>query len=345
MMSDLPPHLLTFYCPFKSELSPDNDLLSQGTRAWVRRFGFGDAAHADTGAAMTAHFFPRVTGELAQALADYSAWAFVVNDHAVPEPGTAATCDVVDDMNRWARVMRSIDTYGAYGTPLEAALRDSLLRIRARTTPLQFERFVNAQSTWLWQMTWETALREKQKQLGVNDYLAMRVGAVGVYATHGCIDAVAGIETPDGELARSCVRAACEAGAFASALDNDRYSLLRESQPGKAKYNLFKAMRHDNPYLSEAESIVEGVRLRDRIMSLYVRLRDKILTDASEDLARYFATLDLVIGGNVRFGTSATRYVTPRNAPRPVVLTAPPAELSSEPAPYPTIAWWWDQLG
>lgn len=70
------PALLTFYCPFESEVSLEKNLLISRCTAWAKQFGLGGHGgaaeiYAITGASMVARFYPRARGELAQALADY----------------------------------------------------------------------------------------------------------------------------------------------------------------------------------------------------------------------------------------------------------------------------------
>lgn len=192
-------------------------------------------------------------------------------------------------------------------------------------------------------MTWETALRERGEKLGVNAYLAMRIGPVGTYAALGYLDAAAGIEPPEAELRAPKALAASEAGIFAAGLDNDRYSLLKESAPDKAGYNLFNAFQHDHPELSPAQAVERAVGLRNRMMAVYLRLREQIIPGASEQLTRYFEALDLVIAGNIAFGTRTLRYFAPDALPDVHITRTPPSDLPAGPPPYPAIAWWWDQ--
>ncbi|WP_328296374.1 hypothetical protein OG389_00020 [Streptomyces sp. NBC_00435] len=211
------PALLTFYCPFDSEVNPEKDLLVARCAVWAKRFGLGgggDAAevYAITGASLVAWFFPRARGALAQVLADYSAWAFGVNDRVTPPPSPGSTLDVINDIGRWTRIMRAADTFVDDGSLIEAAARDVFRRLKVVMTPAQLHRFTTYQVVWMWDMTWVTALRERGEELGVNTYLAMRLSSVGTYATLGYLDAVGGIEPPEAELRAPKVLAACEAG-------------------------------------------------------------------------------------------------------------------------------------
>lgn len=116
-------------------------------------------------------------------------------------------------------------------------------------------------------------------------------------------------------------------------MDNDRYSLLKELAPDKAGYNLFSAFQHDHPELSPEQAVDAAVDLRNRMMAVYVRLREQILPDASEQMTRYFEVLDLVIAGNIAFGTSTLRYFAPDSIPNIRITRTLPAALPPGPPP------------
>jgi len=351
-LDEVPEGFLSFYCPLPEQVGRDKELLMTETLAWSQRFDLGagdDAATYKYGVAGTytvAHLFPHATGELAQVLSDYSAWAFTVNDFVVPEhPGSVRMCDVVHAVCRLVRIFRSPDSWPAEQMSMrERALQDTLWRLRPRVTDVQYDRFVSGMFRWLHDMLWETALRERGERLNCNDYLAMRLGTSGMYATLAYLDAVEGTEITAREHADPLFRATIEAGLYTATLDNDRYSYFKESGPALKKCNLFDALMLEHPGWSEQQAMTEGVAIRDAMAHLYMRLRDQILPAASEDLRRFLAGVDRVVSGNVTFGTTCVRYFNPDVLPT-VQRTATPCQHMPEgPLPYPTISWWWEQL-
>ncbi|MFK8911477.1 terpene synthase family protein [Streptomyces sp. YS-3] len=346
-----PDGFLTFWIPMEPMVAPNAQSLITECTTWARKAGLGGgndtaaAIYANVGALLVAHCFPTTTGPLQQALADYSAWAFEINDVVVPAPESSRTTDTVHITNRCVRLGRSPHSWGPDASPLEKALADALIRIRAHTSDVHYERFVRPQEAWCHAMLWETALRERHTPPGVNEYLAMRGSASGLYATMGIIPAAGDIGAADWELAAPAVQAAAEAGLLAAVMDNDRYSYLKEVVLGQDKYTLQTALRTDHPDMSRDDALSAAVGIRDAMMALYLRLRDQILTCASEQLRRYFACIDRVIAGNFRFGATAMRYLDPAATHTYQRTTTPPSGIKTEEAlPYPTIAWWWDHL-
>src|SRR5918999_1416929 len=243
MSGSVPAELFSFYLPFSQETNPAVGILETGTLSWAEKFDLcrGDAQaatlYALTGANFMAHVYPHANGDLAQALSDYSAWGFAVNDQA----------------------------------------------------------FTTGQTSWLLDQSWEASLRERGAELTVNEYLAMRIGAGGVYAAISYIDAVEGIEVSGQELASPIVRAAVEAGKIGGGVEKKPYSFIKESRPRSKKYNIFDALRYDNPSLSPQQAILDGIAIRDRLLVLYTRLCNQILPHASEELRQYFIGADRII--------------------------------------------------
>lgn len=342
---DLPPQLLCFYCPLETEVNPDFRQLGQRTLAWVRRFdlGSGDPGRATmlglTGAAYAAHANPHATGELAQAFADYNAWAWAANDAAGSDRSAAS---LVVDFGRWERIMRSPGSWPDVSTPMDAALSEVFGRLRRILTPVQWERFVAGQSQWLYSMAWEVGLREQGGTHTVNDYLAVRFGSVGCYSAVSYLDAVEGIELSEGEWARPAVRAAAESGMLVAALDNDRTSYNRERKLAIKKHNVFDVIREETGCTFE-EAVTEGIAIRDRAMNLYLRLRDQLLASASEDLQAYLTGVDRVISGNINLATAAVRYLDPETA-HLFRRVDSPIDSRTDPLPIPTVAWWWEHV-
>jgi hypothetical protein len=339
--------LLTFYCPLPAEVSPEADMLRQHTQEWAKRFDLGEgdaergALFALTGAVFAAHVYPHARGEVAQALADYDAWAWAANDFVGSD---APLPEIVVALGRWERIVRSPGSWPGSSRPLDAALADASARLRDLLTPVQWQRLTAGQSQWLYPMCWEAALRESGVPLGVDDYLAMRLSASGAgYAAPAYLDATEGIELSEREWADPVLRAAAEAGMLVGTLDNDRYSYFRERDLAVKKHNLFDALRVDDPSLPFAQAVDKAVALRDRIMSLYLKLREQLLPTAGTDVRRYVAGLDTVISGNMNFAAKAARYLLPE-MPYAVTVTEVPCDDSTAPPDLPTIAWWWDQL-
>jgi hypothetical protein len=146
-----------------------------------------------------------------------------------------------------------------------------------------------------------------------------------------------GIELSEREWADPVLRAAAEARTLVGTLDNDRYSYFRERDLAVKKHNLVDVLRVDDPSLSFAQAVHAAVALRDRIMCLYLRLREQLRLTAGDDGRGCVAGLDAVGGGNMNFAAKAARYLLPemptRSRARMCPATTAPLPPNSPRAP------------
>ena len=107
-----------------------------------------------------------------------------------------------------------------------------------------------------------------------------------------------------------------------------------------------------HPCRNAADAVEEAVRLRDRAMSLFLRLRERAWVSAGGELRRYLDALGHYIVGSILWMDAAPRYASPRNRnPMPVPGATwqirwrdTPADPSTEPPDIRAAAWWWQQL-
>jgi hypothetical protein len=192
-------------------------------------------------------------------------------------------------------------------------------------------------------LAWEHGVRHQGEDLTVHEYMAIRMGSGGASAAAGYLEAIEGIELTGHEWASPQVVAATEAGLFAASLDNDRYSYTRDSDRDAGNFNLIGLLQREKPLNSSRQTVIQAVAIRDRILLLYLRLREQLWPGASQELRCYLGAVDRAISGNIAFGTSNIRYLAP-GAEAMISLTEEPSDASAEPLPYPTIAWWWSHL-
>nr|M1VDX3.1 RecName: Full=Diterpene cyclase DtcycB; AltName: Full=Cembrene A synthase; AltName: Full=Nephthenol synthase; AltName: Full=Pentamethylcyclopentadecatrienol synthase [Streptomyces sp.]BAM78698.1 diterpene cyclase [Streptomyces sp. SANK 60404] len=341
---DLPPALLSFYCPIASEVSPEHEAVAQEMYAWIHAMSLTSDNRqakmlAQAGAGFNSYFTPRARGELARALSKYNVCAWIANGmvQEIRDPGTFGAMAA-----RWARIMEEPATCPADGIPMDFALADAFSHIRRTLSPVKWQHFSAAQSHWMHGLAWENCLHQV-KGLTVHDYLSFRYVMSGCFAAAAFAYAVPERHPSAEEWAHPKVRAAADAAMMVDALDNDRYSYLKESLTEADKKTIFAALRHENPALGREEVIVRGVQLRDRILTLYLTLRGELLCDASEGLRSYLTGLDLIIAGNLVFcADMGLRYGLPEGSVR---TDAEPLDRTVAPPGIGAIDHWWAQAG
>jgi hypothetical protein len=137
-----------------------------------------------------------------------------------------------------------------------------------------------------------------------------------------------------------------------AALDNERVSHAKEIHGEGPVKNLVDVLMHERGCSAE-RAFHELVAMRDRMMCLFLRLHQQVASAASPALLRYVTDLGYLIPGNITWSLETARYTTVYGAGAAPIGSITlsgggwahaPADGRLEPLPFPSIAWWWDQL-
>jgi selina-4(15),7(11)-diene synthase len=92
--------------------------------------------------------------------------------------------------------------------------------------------------------------------------------------------------------------------------------------------------------------------MRDRIMTLHLRLRDTILAGAPpEQVAMFASTVGYIIRGNIEWSATTHRYSHPEHpankaeafhGTQPLTWADQPSDPSTQALPIAALAPWWD---
>jgi hypothetical protein len=139
------------------------------------------------------------------------------------------------------------------------------------------------------------------------------------------------------------VRAAVDAGFLVAGLDNDLVSYRREVDRGEADENILTVLLHGDPDLTLERAVADVVAMRDRMMSLFVRLHRQSAA-ASAEADRYLQAIGSSVAGSAAWGFMTERYAAPNSARSQLTWADLPCDESPGPVPVRSIAWWWDAL-
>ncbi|WP_405680337.1 hypothetical protein OG239_09785 [Streptomyces sp. NBC_00868] len=351
---ELPP----FHCPFEQGLvHPAVDEIEKRAIAWIDRFGlYPDATERAWGLAthsadFTSRIIPHGDVEPMVLFAQWNYWAFATDDWQDSNTGSAGTAAVAD---HGARLIRTVEAPGSGllpPSPHTAALEDLAARTRDMLTPIQLRRFTEGIRDWVFGATWQTANAEREIMPSLNDFVAKRISSNGTRFTLTWCDVANGIDVPGDELYSAPVQALTDAAGFIVSCDNDLFSYNKDDHMVPWEQNLINVLArlHD---CTPAEALPAAYALRDRTVTLFVRLREQIGRAASEQLGRYLRSLEHWIAGDLEYHSRAPRYASPRNrnalpvdgARFDIVRSDTPSDASVEPPPVPALAWWWQQL-
>lgn len=348
-----------FYCPLRSAVHPQVEEVARRSLAWITSFGLGgdERARKRLMATNSAEFYGRITPEgleeRLQIAADWCYWGFAFDDIWSYESQAMERSDeLIALIGRLLRMLETRDARLCEGTPLLAALHDVARRFSSCASPTQMRRWVEAHRLWLFGMAQRRSFQAGGSTPRLDAYLTMRLHDCGGAPCTAMIDIVDGVEVPSHDMDRPGVRALTEATWLIAALDNERVSHTKEIQGEGPVQNLVDVLMHQRG-CSPEQAHQETIALRDRMMCLFLRLHEQIAAEASPPLLRYVTDLGHLIPGNIEWSLKTARYTTVYGAGAAPIGTVSltggdwalePSDGHPEPLPFPSIAWWWDQL-
>lgn len=336
----------SFYCPLPASAShPAAAEIDHEAVSWLYRMRLGASdehrrqlARANFGL-LSALATPDGITERVQWAADFLYWGFALDD-ARDEAGRPERLqDVVVQVNKMQRILEVPDTTLLSGEPLADGLRLLQHRFISFATPTQVRRYQEGMRTYYFSVLWEITSRNSGAVLSLDEYSAMRMKSAGHPPMTAMLEAINGYALADRDLDSPAVRALTEMNWLLVAWDNDLYSYGKEAGKYRNGNNLVDVLAMTQG-LSAQEAMDEALRLRDRVLCLFLKLQRRLLADAGLALSRYIVDLGIWIRANIEWGTSSARY-TGSTAGSPGVWAEQPHDSDPSPLDLPSIRWWW----
>ncbi|MFD0205689.1 MULTISPECIES: terpene synthase family protein [Saccharothrix] len=344
---EAPLELHPFYCPIDAAVHPRVDDVERDALAWVERVGLAADDRQRTllrhtsSAEFYARFAPHADYDGLRIAVRWVYWGFIFDDRR---------CDTGrfgDDPVRFppmaGAVQRVMDApwCDPGGDRYARAVQDIVRSMYELRTPTQARRFTEAHRAWLFSVTWQVADRSRGHLPDLADYTALRLQAAGGAPTIALLEIANGPEVPGAEMDSPAVRALTEMAIMVASWDNDLHSLHRKLAESSAYPNLVTVLAHHRG-LPRDLAAVEAVRLRDRVMARFLRLRETVTArPISQALRIYLDGLGHAIRGNIDWALDVPRY---RGLAAHPGFTEEPSDPSPDPLPIPTVSWWWDDL-
>lgn len=341
---------MPFYCPVPSVVHPSAQAFNDMTVRWMLQQSLDADDHqrrrlalCDFGG-LTASTMPYGQPGPLALMARFHAVLFSFDDGVCDE--TYVTADSL--ARETARIVRAVEAPTAHRpdeSPHAAALRSLRLELERYASRRQIRRWTDAMRVYTSGLVWEAAWRRKPELPSLDDYVTLWMRAIGMAPSTAMIEIVAGYSIPDDDLEDPRVRALTEITWTLVSWDNDLYSRNKELLRADDDLNLIDVLCQElgcDPH----HALQQAVAMRDRVMVLFLRLRDQVIEDAGSELRRYVQGLGQFIRGHLDWASVCPRYSVPSASEgKPDGWWKQrPADDSFEPLPLPTISWWWDQL-
>ncbi|MET9324810.1 hypothetical protein ABZX75_32365 [Streptomyces sp. NPDC003038] len=351
---ELPP----FYCPLDRDLvHPEAKEVEARAVEWLDAFGlypdpveraWGLATHS---ADFSCRIIPRGEVEPLLLFTEWNYWANAVDDWQDSGSGDVRTAAIAE---HGVRLLRTIENPGAAvlpDGPMTRALADLVRRTHALLTPFELRRFIEGTRDWLLGAAWQAAQAERGTMPGLNDFAAMGPLANGTRFSLTWSDVARGVRLPADVLYAPALQALTDAAGFVVSADNDLFSYDKDDHLEPWEVNLVNVIAHQEK-CPPAEAVRLAVALRDRVMALFLRLREQLAAEADAHLARRLEAMGHYVAGCIAWQSRAPRYASPRNRhelPLPgagfaIRYTDTPSDAGTEPPALPALAGWWRQV-
>jgi Terpene synthase family 2, C-terminal metal binding len=351
--------LLPFHCPFPAAEHPERGEIERHCVAWIDRFElYGDAAQRERligtrAAEIYARALPTADPERVADVAKWLYWGFATDDLYYDNgPTSRRAAEFLALAAPLVRLSEEPRASFRWELPYDAALRDLTYAILRHATPAQRIEWVHTARAWFFGMAWDVANAERGVPPSLNDYLAMRMHTGGLASWATTLNIANAIELTPAQAASGPVRALVEAWSTFCLLLNDLMSFAKEAHNADSSSNLVAVLAHERA-CAACEALPEAHALCDRIATLFLALHGQLLARAHADgdapMAQFLASLGHTWRGILDWGFRAPRYVTGGDPGAPPLQTFPgwaqePLDASLAPLPYPSIAWWWEEL-
>lgn len=351
--------LLPFHCPFAAAIHPEAAAIERHCIAWADRFGlYGDAAQRERligtrAAEIYARALPTAAPERVADVAKWLYWGFATDDLYYDNgPTSRRAADFLALGASLVRLCEEPRAGFAFELPYNDALRDLTYAILRHATPGQRIEWAHTARAWFFGMAWDVANAERGAPPSLNDYLAMRMHTGGLASWATTLNIANGVELTPAQAASGPVRALVEAWSTFCLLLNDLMSFAKETRNADSSSNVVAVIAHERG-CTPAEAARAAQALADRIATLFLALRERLLRDAQargdEPLERFLASLAHTWRGILDWGFSAPRYATGGDPGAPPLQAFPgwadaPTDGSPDPLPHRSIAWWWEEL-
>ncbi|MBB4893773.1 hypothetical protein FHS39_002804 [Streptomyces olivoverticillatus] len=344
-----PLEIVPFYCPIPPAVHPRIKEIDNESVDWMLHKQLDTSRHqrkrlaqCDFGG-LTAKTMPYGrTGPLI-VVAKLHAVLFSLDDGLCDEAGATAH-GLAHATSRVMRILEAPVPEWPDDSPHAAALRAIRLELTEHASARQLRRWIEGMRIYMSGLVWEAACRRDRSLPSLNDYAAMWMRAIGMAPSTALMDIAGGYELQDEDLDRPEVRALTEMAWTLVAWDNDFYSRNKEIHRAGDNLNLIDVVAQERGCgLALAQE--EAMAMRDRVMTLFLRLREQLWPRAGMELRCYLVALGQFVRGHLDWASTCSRYAGSYGADGVVRWwKTRPSDDSLAPLPIPSIAWWWSQL-
>jgi len=343
----LPP----MYCPFQHVMHPKVAQFDKDTADWLEHWElYWDEPQKRRMVRagwrrLAALAYPTGTDALIQIASDWMAWAFAYDDEWCDEaPVTKKPEAMIMAAARMSRALESpehpVDPTDRYCL----SMQELRIRLEQHATPDQVGRVVEAQKGYFMAEMVKAACMFPS----LSECVLLRLTGGGGMVFPVLRHVVAGIDIDQATYLDRRIVAMTEMAATLVVWENEFFSYAKETMRSSLDtrgHNVIDAIRREFNF-DGMQALNWLNAMHDRVMGLFVRLREQLLQDATPEVARYIEALIHYQTGILEWHRIDERYrCLSADDTAPCFDGGGPADQphdkSLEPVPIAAIQWWW----
>ncbi|MFF8874554.1 terpene synthase family protein [Streptomyces massasporeus] len=347
----LPP----FYCPLPSACSPLAEAAGDDALEWLTSHGLcGDPTvlarirEAEVHRLMGLMIPQPENEDVFRTLTRFAHLVLLAEDLLFDgSPSAGGLGGIIEQAGKVMRVMESPGyRTTAADDPYTLALVDVMNRLRRQSAPGRVGRLTHEMRRCFAGAVRGINAMHSPVPLTEDRYMSIRLDDVAGHLVIVLIEMCGSDPLTDDAWQSPAVLACLESAGMVGALDNDLFSYRKESVHDLNLINVLQTTRG----LSVQDAVDETMKVRDRVMRLFLRLREELLVGAPVPQRYVLEQLGQAMRGHVEWGLTAPRHTAGSSngaAARGASLSGcwadSPSTADTDPLPYPSISWWWDQ--
>jgi hypothetical protein len=341
------------YCPLEPARHPESEAINERVISWLVSTGVrpqGAWFQKLNALKFTCYCYPFTTDERAEAITYLMYLLGAWDDDLETTPDRREPARLACETAQLVRCFERPELGAGRHSPYERAMADFRRALNPHMTRVQYGWFLEELRRYFGATLWKNIIDARQEFLSLSDYLLMRMADVAGLWMTALVPIAGGYDLPAQWVHDPQVRALTESTAVLLGLDNDMCSYDREVLQGNFGQHPYDILMHrDSLTLSEAAAATTAIR--DRIMTLHMNLRARILASSPpEPVARFVATVGYIVRGGIEWAATTFRYTHPQD-PRTgaevpfgdhqLSWASQPCDPRTDPPDIASIAWWW----
>ena len=339
-------HVPELSVPFDVVVNAQTQTMAEMIGHWVSEMGLcPDPRHAAQlgmiSTSCTACVYPAANGACAQMLSCYVAWGFCIDDmHDSSAHSEQALLGINEQCMRLVTVLEMPDAVRMDDDPFVRSWADVARSIHNLASASTLGRAVAGFRSYMLGSIQQAALLHSKMLPTLSEYLSFRY-ASGAGGTLGhMVELSLEGQVPNAEIESPMGRAAAEIAGTIMLIDNEIFSRKKEMARGEYDCSLIRVLQNENPQLSLQDAVYTTIAIRNRILEIFIRLKDRLLDGgASPEMHAYLEALGHALAGAIRFFETSSRYMAgsthAADEPQPVAIAKLP-----EPPYLPDVARW-----